>query len=341
MNKLTLGDARTEDAVTLAHLITAAYLGQWTTSAQTVTKRLTTTRTGGFSLSARNGGGVVAGLDADRFVTAPDGLRLQFYGDPAAFTPLYLEALTRAHSLAYRSLLSVVRQDHRPQVEFLAAAGFRNAYQSWGAHLDLRRFDFAPYLPLEQRHYLDGTEIRRYAPGSREAPWEALHALYVQGRRDTPKNPTTTHDSDSPEYFRTEVAAGQVFAAVRRGEVLSYTALGLNSGTVLGLNPGTVDSEHTATRADCRGQGLGTLVKATALNWARGAGYAAASTGGNVANLPMLRVNQRLGYLPEPMWLTWVRDLPTPPASDISVSDISVSDISVSGATSTGATSPA
>ena len=98
-----------------------------------------------------------------------------------------------------------------------------------------------------------------------------------------------------------------MFTAVRRGAALSYTALGLYETSV--------DSEHTATRAASRGQGLATLVKATALGWARDAGYTRASTGGNVANLPMLRVNQRLGYRPEPMWLTWVREVPlTSPA---------------------------
>ena len=88
---------------------------------------------------------------------------------------------------------------------------------------------------------------------------------------------------------------------MRRGEVLNYTALGLNETGV--------DSEHTVTRAASRGQGLAKLVKATALTWAREQGYLSASTGGNVANLPMLRVNTRLGYRPEPMWLTWVRDI--------------------------------
>ena len=100
-----------------------------------------------------------------------------------------------------------------------------------------------------------------------------------------------------------------MFAALRKGEVLSSTALGLDQISV--------DSEHTATRADERGRGLATLVKATALGWAREQGYTRASTGGNVANLPMLRVNTRLGYRPEPMWLTWVREVragPTSPA---------------------------
>lgn len=295
-------EALPADAPALARLLSDAYLGQWVYTPERVARRLETVRPGQFTLSASSGQEVRAGLDADPFSTAAGGLRVQLYGDPAAFTPLYLGALTRASTLGYRQLLSVVRQDHRPQIEFLGAAGFRNAYQSWGAHLDLSSFDFAPYRALEEKHYLDGTEVHSYAPDSPDAPWDALHRLYAEGLQSTPKNPTTTHDSSSPEYFRSEIASGWVFAALRRGEVLSYSALGLNEAGV--------DSEHTASRAASRGQGLATLTKATALAWAREQGYATASTGGNVANLPMLRVNTRLGYRPEPMWLTWVQDLP-------------------------------
>ncbi|MGY2896878.1 GNAT family N-acetyltransferase [Deinococcus sp. UYEF24] len=303
MNGLHASDALPTDAEALARLLTDAYLGQWIYTSDQMAERIGTPKRDRFTLSVGDGTEVVAGLNAEPFVAAPGGLRVQVYGDPAAFTPLYLEALTRAHRLGYRQLLSVVRQDHRPQVEFLGAAGFRNAYQSWGAHLDLTGFDFAPFQKLEEKHYLEGTEVHQYAPDSPGAPWDALHHLYAESLKDTPRNPTTTHDSDSPEYFQEEIAAGRVFAAVRRGEMLSYAALG--------LEPGSVSSEHTATRAGHRNRGLATLVKATALNWARSAGYARASTGGNVANLPMLRVNQALGYLPEPMWLTWVQGVPT------------------------------
>ena len=240
MNVYVVQDASATQAPTLARLLTDAYLGQWTTTPEQVTRRLETVLHGRFTLSVCSGEEVLAGLDVDPFSTVAGGLRVQLYGDPAAFTPLYLAALTRASALGYRQLLSVVRQDHRPQVEFLGAAGFRNAYQSWGAHLELSSFDFAPCRSLEKKHYLDGTEVHSYAPDSTAAPWDALHRLYAEGLRDTPKNPTTTHDSDSPEYFRSEIASGRVFAAVRRGEVLSYTALGLNKTGV--------DSEHTATR---------------------------------------------------------------------------------------------
>ncbi len=304
MNGLAVRDALVTDAPALARLMTAAYLGQWTYTPEGMTRRIGTPAPGRLTLCAVQAGEVLAGLDADPFSTVPGGLRIQLYGDLAAFTPLYLEALTRIAPLGFHSLLSVVRQDHRSQVEFLGAAGFRNAYQSWGAHLELQTFEFAPYRALEEKHCLEGPEVRRFSPDSPDAPWEALHALYAEGLQGIPRNPTTTHDSASPEYFRSEVAAGQVFAALHRGEVLSYTALGLNAASV--------DSEHTATCAGHRNRGLATLVKATALGWARETSYTLASTGGNVANLPMLRVNQRLGYRPEPMWLTWVRELPAP-----------------------------
>ncbi len=303
MPDLLLRDALPADAPDLARLVTAAYLGQWTTTAAQVRQRTETAGVGRFTLVARRSETVVAGLNADPFSTAPGGLRVQLYGDPAAFTPLYLGALTRASALGFRSLLSVVRQDHRPQVEFLGAAGWRNAYQSWGAHLDLSAFDLAPYRALEERHFLNGTEVRHFARDSSDAPWEALHALHQQGVQDTPRNPTTSSAPGDLAHFRREVACGPVFAALHNGEVLSYTALEISGSSV--------ETTHTATRAAHRGQGLATLVKATALAWAQQQGYVTASTGGNVANLPMLRVNQRLGYIPEPMWLTWVQGVPT------------------------------
>ena len=70
-----------------------------------------------------------------------------------------------------------------------------------------------------------------------------------------------------------------------------------------------MESEFTATSLAWRGRGLATVLKAHALAWAQAAGYRHARTGGAVLNLPMLRVNTRLGYITEPMWVTWERVL--------------------------------
>ena len=306
MNDLRIAQAQSDDAPALARLENEAYLHQWTTTPEQMTREIAAQHEGRFILSACRGGEVVAGLSASPFPSAPGGLRVQLVGDSAAFTPLYLEALTRAHRLGFSQLLSVVREDYAPQVAFLSAAAFRNAYQSWGAHLDLSAFEFGPYQELEERLFLDGTEIHSFTPESKNAPWDALYALHNEAVQDTPRNPTTSSDIGTLSEFRTEIAGGRVFAAVRRGEVLAYTAFSLNDRTV--------DTEHTATRREWRGRGLATLTKAVALRWAREAGYTRASTGGNVHNLPMLKVNQRLGYRPEAMWLTWVKEILTSPA---------------------------
>ena len=54
---------------------------------------------------------------------------------------------------------------------------------------------------------------------------------------------------------------------------------------------------------------VATWLGAHALAWARAGGFTHAGAGGTVLNLPMLRVNARLGYRVERMWVTWERPL--------------------------------
>ncbi|WP_245557929.1 GNAT family N-acetyltransferase [Deinococcus apachensis] len=91
------------------------------------------------------------------------------------------------------------------------------------------------------------------------------------------------------------------FVVRYRGEIVAWTPL-----TPQGAG---VESEQTVTHPTHRSRGLATLVKASALAWAREEGYTHAGTGGTVLNLPMLRVNTRLGYVPEAMWITWEKGL--------------------------------
>lgn len=100
------------------------------------------------------------------------------------------------------------------------------------------------------------------------------------------------------------------FVVRLKGEIVALTRLTLGDGKGQGRE---VESEFTATHPAHRARGLGTLVKAHALAWAKGEGYTHAGTGGTVLNLPMLRVNTRLGYVTEPMWVTWERKLDVNP----------------------------
>ncbi|GAA5514202.1 hypothetical protein Dcar01_02956 [Deinococcus carri] len=290
---------READAPAVARLVTAGVRGQWT---YTPDRFHVSTDPARLRLVADRGGEVVATAHLSPFGPAtPDALRLDLAGDPAAFTPLYLALLTRLPAGA-RRLLGVTREDWPETMHFFHAAGFRNAWQSWGAHLDLTRFDPIPFLPREERLYLAGYEVERLRPTAPEADWATLHALSNLAVQDAPRNPTTTPDPLGPEELRATVQREEVAFVMRlRGELVASTRLTPRGSSV--------ESEQTVTARAHRNQGIATTLKAAALAWARAEGHTLAGTGGTVLNLPMLRVNTRLGYASEPMWVTWERRL--------------------------------
>lgn len=99
-----------------------------------------------------------------------------------------------------------------------------------------------------------------------------------------------------------------VFVARFREEPVALTRLML-PGTQSLQTEREVSSDLTTTHPAHRSRGLATWLKAYALAWAKAEGYTHAATGGTVLNLPMLRVNTRLGYQTEPMWVTWEKRL--------------------------------
>lgn len=303
----TLRPFQNADAAAVADLHTRSTRGLWTYAADHFRENPDPQRR---HLVALNGSGEVtatAGLHPFGD-SAPDALRLNLAGDGAAFTPLYL-ALLADLPTGFTRLLGVTREDFTEQTHLYQSAGFRNAWQSWGAHLDLSNFDFAAFQPLEERLYLQGYEVDRWPADAPDAGWAALYALHRQGERDVPSNLTTTAAPLTREAMQAVMTGEEaVFVVRHRGELVALTRLTLPDSRPL-QKAREVSSDLTTTHPAHRGQGLATLVKARALAWARDSGYTRAGTGGTVLNLPMLRVNTRLSYRTEPMWITWERRL--------------------------------
>lgn len=290
---------RNADAPAVARLVTAGVRGQWTYAPEQFREVADPQRT---RLVAERAGEVIATAHLSPFGPgAPAALRLDLAGEGAAFPALYLALLTRLPA-GFTRLLGVTREDWPETMHFFHAAGFRNAWQSWGAHLELRAFDAGRFDGVQERLFLAGYESERLSPDAREADWAALHALHLLGLTDAPRNPTTTPDPLPLEGLRGAVRREEsAFVTRFRGGVVAFTRLTRREGGV--------DSEQTVTARAHRGQGLATALKAHALAWARTEGTTRASTGGTVLNLPVLRVNTRLGYVPEALWITWERRL--------------------------------
>lgn len=222
--------------------------------------------------------------------------RFQLFGAPEHYGVLYLDFLTRIGKFQPRAVQSVVRED-MPDMPFLAHAGLLNRYQSWSAHLDLTRFEFGRFAPLEERLFMDGYEIEQMDANGNETTWKDLYVLFLETKRDTPYNPTTTLTYPDFVAFQASIGQGRAFYATRKNQVVGYTLIDTEAST------------ETMISVAHRNRGLATLLIARALDWAKGQGFQEAGNGGNVLNLPLLRLQQKLGYDIEPMWSTWWLDL--------------------------------
>ena len=225
-----------------------------------------------------------------------DVFRFQLFGQPEHYGLLYMNFLTRIGHFQARAVQSVVRED-MPDVPFLAHAGLLNRYQSWGAHLDLTRFDFSTFAALEEKLFMDGYEIDSIDLSGNEAIWKDLYVLFLETKRDTPYNPTTTLAYPDFATFRASIGQGRAFYVTQKNQIVGYTLIDTEANTET-----MISNQH-------RNRGLATLLIARALDWAKGQGLREAGNGGNVLNLPLLRLQQKLGYEIEPMWSTWWLDL--------------------------------
>lgn len=74
-------------------------------------------------------------------------------------------------------------------------------------------------------------------------------------------------------------------------------------------SPGVLHNGLTGVRAAWRGRGLALALKLCALHAASARGFVRARTLNHTANAPMLAVNRRLGFVPEPASLVLLREL--------------------------------
>lgn len=294
---------RQEDFQTIATLQNQHYLNLWNTTPEDMFLGMTRTPQVG-RLVAVKAEQVQAYAQFEPSEVA-SVLHVRFYADGASLEArsMLLEAIMAGLPSGITQLESTLREDFAGARKFLEHAGFQNTFQSYGAHLDLQNFDFAPFEGLEERLFIEGFEIQTTPP----APSTALYDLYCEAYTDVPQVPATRWEKPSQETFERMLWKDNHvwFTVLYRGQVVALT--------VLELSKTGLESHLTLTSRKFRHRGLATLVKARSLQWAREQGHLQASTGGAVINLGMLKVNRRLGYQIEPMWLTYTRPVSSKP----------------------------
>ncbi|MDX3524237.1 GNAT family N-acetyltransferase [Streptomyces scabiei] len=208
---------------------------------------------------------------------------------------------------------SVVAQAERgsPGDAFLAARGFRPVLTLTYARLDLATID-----PDHVTHLLD--EPR---PGYHLTSWtgvvpDGLARSYAASRRAMDDMPMGDTDYGTVVWDVERVVAAAEAIAKRGDSLYTVAAVHTSSGTVVGFSElvlpgdGRGEGQHygTAVLPEHRGHGLGLWMKAKSVLHAHGR-VPALLTDTAAENVPMLRVNDALGYRPTHTSIEYQLDL--------------------------------
>ncbi|GGL81972.1 GCN5 family acetyltransferase [Deinococcus aerolatus] len=217
-----------------------------------------------------------------------------------------LEAALRGHDARQARILA--RGDHPVAPGFLARRGFTAGKRYFTSALDVTAFDDSPYRDLPGRLAAQGARIRSLAQlraaGTPDLDTR-LHALMSDVRGDVPRDDPAT--PLSLQVF-TDAVLGDpgllpeaYLVAEAGGEWIGQTVL-FRSGASPELGTGL-----TGVTRGWRGRGVATALKVAAIGVARGLSAPTIRTDNASDNVPMLRVNDRLGFVRDPATVSFLR----------------------------------
>jgi len=203
-----------------------------------------------------------------------------------------------------------IKESDLASVAFAQNIGAEELKRDWESRLDLAAFDPAPFAGAPARAATAGVRITTLSDEMKSDP-DAIrkaYALHEVARLDVPNLDAPT---PSPyERFEHEVlhAPASVpdayFIATRDGRYVGESSLGKE-----GTDPGVIYQQLTAVLRDERGRGIALALKLKTIDYARAHGFREVRTWNDSTNRPMLAINEALGFVKQPAWITYGKDL--------------------------------
>jgi mycothiol synthase len=227
----------------------------------------------------------------------------QGHGIGSALYETILQALQPLDPIALRASAT---SDRPESTRFLEKRGFREVIRDVPAFLDVQSFDPTRFSGLEQRFRDSGIQIKTLPelatdPGRDQKlydlDWEISMSVpgdlaAGMGRRGLEKYVEFAISGPNaiPEAF---------FVAVKGDEYIGLSHL-QNMETGVSLY-----QYLTGVKPAYRRLGIGLAMKVRCINYARATGHATIKTENDARNLPMLAMNQELGYVRKPDLITF------------------------------------
>ena len=203
-----------------------------------------------------------------------------------------------------------VKESLPESVAFATRIGAVELKRDWESRLDVTTFDPSSFAAAPERALAAGVRITTLAHEMRADPSAIRKAyeLHVVVRLDVPGPDPAT--SSPYERFENNVLRAPsalpdaYFIAVRDGRYVGESALGKE-----GTEPTVIHQQLTGVLRDERGRGIAMALKLRTITYASVNGFLEIRTWNDSINRPMLAINEALGFVKQPTWITFGKDL--------------------------------
>ncbi len=201
------------------------------------------------------------------------------------------------------------REDYPRSIAFLQKNGFSETRRTWESRLSVNTFDFSKFAHYLERFSAHGLTITTLAEERQSDPncLKKLHELYVVIMEDVP-HPDQYTPVDFEHFLRYSVehpdAIAEGYFIAKDGEkYIGQSNLRRSKDEPKDLYQGL-----TGVRREYRGKSVAMALKLKTIEYARAHGYEIIKTWNDSTNVGMLAINEKLGFVRQPAWITFVKE---------------------------------
>lgn len=231
--------------------------------------------------------------------------------ETAVVSQLYDHLFNLCQTHSPRVILSEARENETAKLAFLENQAFQTVSRAPVSHLDVQNFKVGPFKGMIKQAILSNITVKQL-----EKDWvqdekfqRLVFDLYWKILQDIPHHDERNKE-DSIDYFHAELTHPNFmpegyFVALEKGKMIGMTNLVKRGQTTTQLA-----TDITGVVRGRRRRGIATMLKIAAIQYAQSIGTETIITN-NEENNPMFSLNQTLGFVPQPAWLTLKRDMAT------------------------------